>query len=60
MRQRSIDGIRKFNFVQLSPLSFLERSAQVHPSLPSVLYEDRRFTWAETGRVFLAAYSETL
>jgi fatty-acyl-CoA synthase len=36
------------NFVPLSPLSFLERSAQVHPRLTSVIYEDRKFTWAET------------
>jgi len=36
------------NFVQLSPLSFLERSAQVHPHLPSIVYEDRKFSWAET------------
>ncbi len=38
----------KANYVSLSPLSFLERSAQVHPKLTSVVYEDRRFTWAET------------
>src|ERR1700687_788960 len=36
------------NFVPLSPLTFLERSAQVHPRLTSVIYEDRKFTWAET------------
>jgi fatty-acyl-CoA synthase len=38
----------KANYVPLSPLSFLERSAQVHPKLTSVVYEDRSFTWAET------------
>jgi len=38
----------KANYVTLSPLSFLERSAQVHPKLPSVVYEDRSLTWAET------------
>jgi 3-(methylthio)propionyl---CoA ligase len=36
------------NYVPLSPLSFLERSAQVHPKLTSVVYEDRSFSWAET------------
>jgi fatty-acyl-CoA synthase len=36
------------NFVPLSPLSFLERSALVHPHLPSVVHETRRFTWGET------------
>jgi 3-(methylthio)propionyl---CoA ligase len=38
----------KANYVPLSPLSFLERSALVHPKLTSVVYEDRSFTWAET------------
>ncbi len=36
------------NFVPLSPLSFLERSAAVYPDLPSTVYEGRVFTWAET------------
>src|SRR5690242_4826900 len=36
------------NFVPLSPLSFLERSAAVYPGLPSTVYEGRTFTWAET------------
>ena len=36
------------NFVPLSPLSFLERSAAVYPGLPSAVYEGRIFTWAET------------
>jgi 3-(methylthio)propionyl---CoA ligase len=36
------------NFVPLSPLSFLERSATVYPDLPSAVYEGRVFTWAET------------
>ena len=36
------------NFVPLSPLSFIERSAAVYPDLPSTVYEGRTFTWAET------------
>jgi fatty-acyl-CoA synthase len=36
------------NFVPLSPLSFLDRSAAVYPDLPSAVYEGRNFTWAET------------
>jgi fatty-acyl-CoA synthase len=36
------------NFVPLSPLSFLERTAAVYPGLPSAVYEGRTFTWAET------------
>ena len=36
------------NYVSLSPLSYLERSAQVYPDYPSVIHGARRFTWAET------------
>ena len=36
------------NYVALSPLSYLERSAQVYPTRPSVIHGERRFTWAET------------
>src|SRR3954467_2940181 len=36
------------NFVALSPLSFLRRSAAVYPNLTGTVYEGRRFTWAQT------------
>lgn len=36
------------NYVPLSPLSFIERTAVVHPQLTSVIYHQRRFTWAQT------------
>ena len=36
------------NFVPLSPVSFLERSAHVYPKLTSVVHEQRRFTWGQT------------
>jgi fatty-acyl-CoA synthase len=36
------------NYVPLSPLRFLKRSARVHPAMTSVVYEDDRFTWNET------------
>ncbi|WP_458761009.1 acyl-CoA synthetase [Afipia sp. TerB] len=36
------------NFVPLSPLSFLERAANVYPALTSTVYEGRTFTWAQT------------
>src|SRR5690348_2962024 len=36
------------NYVALTPLSFLERSAAVYPDHVSTVYEDRSFTWAET------------
>jgi fatty-acyl-CoA synthase len=36
------------NFVPLSPLSFLERSAAVYPNLTSAVYEGRVYTWGQT------------
>ncbi|HAO39012.1 MAG TPA: acyl-CoA synthetase, partial [Afipia sp.] len=36
------------NYVPLSPLSFLARSAAVYPDHVSTVYEDRSFTWAQT------------
>jgi fatty-acyl-CoA synthase len=36
------------NFVPLSPLSFLERTAAVYPNMTSAGYEGRVFTWGQT------------
>ena len=36
------------NFVALTPLSFLARTAAVYPDLTSTVYEGRVFTWSET------------
>ncbi len=36
------------NYVPLTPLSFIARSAAVYPDLVSTVYEGRRFTWSET------------
>jgi fatty-acyl-CoA synthase len=36
------------NYVPLTPLSFLERSAAVYPNHVSTVYEGRSFTWAQT------------
>src|SRR5712675_753825 len=36
------------NFVALTPLSFLARSAAVYPDHTSTIYEGRVFTWAQT------------
>src|SRR5581483_4970314 len=36
------------NYVPLTPLSFLERSAAVYPNHLSTVYEGRSFTWAQT------------
>ena len=36
------------NYVPLSPLSFIERTALVYPQRASVIHGARRFTWSET------------
>src|SRR5579871_2255295 len=36
------------NFVPLTPLSFIARSAAVFPNHPCAVYEGRSYTWAET------------
>jgi fatty-acyl-CoA synthase len=36
------------NFVELSPVSFVERSAEVFGDLPAVVHGARRYTWAQT------------
>jgi fatty-acyl-CoA synthase len=36
------------NFVALSPVSFVERSAEVFGDLPAVIHGTRRYTWAQT------------
>jgi fatty-acyl-CoA synthase len=36
------------NFVALTPLSFLARTAAIYPNHVSTLYEDRVFTWSQT------------
>jgi hypothetical protein len=36
------------NYVPLSPLSFLERSAFVYPKRISIIQGDRQYTWKES------------
>ncbi|HJV27932.1 MAG TPA: acyl-CoA synthetase [Aromatoleum sp.] len=40
-------GKNPANYVPLSPLSFLERSAYIYPNRVAVIHGDRSFTWAE-------------
>lgn len=36
------------NYTPLSPLTFLERAAYVHPQHTAIVHGDQRYTWAET------------
>ncbi len=41
-------GRNAANFVALSPVSFVERSAEVFGDLPAVVHGARRYSWAQT------------
>jgi fatty-acyl-CoA synthase len=41
-------GRQPANFVALSPVSFVERAAEVFGDLPAVVHGTRRYTWAQT------------
>jgi fatty-acyl-CoA synthase len=43
-------GRNAANHVPLTPLSFLSRTALIHPDRVSVIHGERRFTWAETAQ----------
>ena len=36
------------NYAPLTPLSFIERAAKVHPQRLAVVHEDKRYTWKQT------------
>jgi fatty-acyl-CoA synthase len=36
------------NYVALTPLSFLHRTADIYPQRESLIYNQRRYTWAQT------------
>lgn len=36
------------NYVPLSPVSFLQRTADIYPDHESLIYNDLRFTWSQT------------
>ncbi len=36
------------NFVALTPIAFLSRTADIHPQLPGVVYNDQVHTWSQT------------
>jgi fatty-acyl-CoA synthase len=41
-------GRNTANFAQLTPLSFIQRTAAVYPGHTSVIHGKKRFTWAQT------------
>ena len=45
------------NYVALSPVSFVERSAEVFADLPAVIHGARRYTWAQVRDPFGVAWA---
>lgn len=41
---------QKANYVALTPLSFLHRTADVHPEHTAVVYHERLYTWSQTRK----------
>ena len=35
------------NYVPLTPLTFLKRAKEIYPNYEAVIYEDRKYSWAE-------------
>ncbi len=42
--------IEGLNFVQLTPISFLQRASEVYPDQQSIVYGSRSYTWSETAK----------
>ena len=40
-------GRNEANFAPITPLSFIERAAEVYPNRPAVVHGELRRTWAE-------------
>ena len=47
MYDRDLDA-NAANYAALSPLSFIARTARIHPDAPAIVYEDVRRNWSET------------
>ena len=41
------------NYVQLSPLSFLPRVANIFPNKDAVIYGERKYSWKNDTNVFV-------
>ncbi len=50
MKEASYLNPRSANFVPLSPLSFLDRTAEVYPDRLAIIDSERRYTWAEVRK----------
>ena len=46
----TLDQVNGLNYVQLSPISFLQRAADVYPDHPSIVYGTRSYNWKTTAR----------
>ena len=35
------------NYVSLTPLTFIKRAKEIYPDYEALIYEDRKYSWAE-------------
>ena len=35
------------NYVPLTPLTFIKRAKEIYPDYEAIIYEDRKYSWAE-------------
>ena len=45
----ALDQVSGLNHVNLTPISFLQRAADVYGDIPSIIYGSRQYTWKQTG-----------
>ena len=38
------------NYVPLTPLTFIKRAKEIYPNYEAIIYEDRKYSWAEVYR----------
>ena len=46
----SLDQVNGLNHVELSPISFLQRAADVYSTCDSIIYGQRKYNWKETSK----------
>ncbi len=46
----SLDQVNGLNYVQLTPISFLQRAADVYGTHDSIIYGNRQYNWKQTSK----------
>ena len=46
----SLNQVDGLNYVQLTPISFLQRAQDVYADHPAIIYGEKTYTWKETAK----------